>query len=100
MEVFEHPSVRACKTALNLEERKRDGFAGVDRKHPLTVDMLHLLITLALATADAMVGIGVLLAFTCLLRTSEYVPNQRSERENSCQCSFGRRCALRGGAGQ
>jgi hypothetical protein len=70
MEVFEHPSARACKTALNLEERKRDGFAGVDRKHPLTVDMLHLLITLALATgnmADAMVGIGVLLAFTCLL---------------------------------
>ncbi len=26
----------------------------------------------------------MLLAFTCLLRTSEYVPNQRSERQNSC----------------
>jgi hypothetical protein len=41
--------------------------------------MLHLLITLALATgnmmADAMVGIAVLLAFTCLPLTSEYVPN-------------------------
>jgi hypothetical protein len=87
MEVFEHPSVRACKTALNLEERKSADFSAVQRMHPLTVDMLYSIIRHALAsglTEDAMGGIGVLLAFTCLLRTSEYVPNQRSEQHNSC----------------
>jgi hypothetical protein len=41
-QVFEHPLVRAFKTALNLEERKRDGCALVDRKHPPTVDMIHI----------------------------------------------------------
>jgi hypothetical protein len=49
--------------------------------------MLYALIRHALAsgcTVDIMVGVSVLLAFTCLLRTSEYVPNQRSERQNSC----------------
>jgi hypothetical protein len=49
--------------------------------------MLYWIIRYALAsglTEDAMGGIGVLLAFTCLLRTSEYVPNQRSVQHNSC----------------
>jgi hypothetical protein len=87
LDVFEHASVRACKTALTLEERSAEGAVAVNRRHPVTVDMLHWIVQRCLMsghTLDAMVGAGILLAFFCLLRTSEYVPNRRSVMENAC----------------
>jgi hypothetical protein len=85
-DVFEHASVRACKTALTLEERSAEGAVAVNRRHPVTMDMLHWIVQWCLMsghTLDAMVGAGIMLAFFCLLRTSEYVPNRRSVMENA-----------------
>jgi hypothetical protein len=87
LEVFANPAVRACKTALALEERKAEGARDVNRRHPLTGDMLVWIANQSVLSGsifDNMVGVGVVLAFFCLLRTSEYVPDRRSVLENSC----------------
>jgi hypothetical protein len=87
VEIFSNQSLSACKNALTLEERKLEGLSAVQRRHPLTGDMLTWIGGQCVATGlvvDNMVGVGIVLAFYCLLRTSEYVPDRRSVKENSC----------------
>eukprot|EP01034_Spumella_vulgaris_P036347 gene36347-44840_t len=40
VEIFSNQSLSACKNALTLEERKLEGLSAVQRRHPLTDDML------------------------------------------------------------
>eukprot|EP01034_Spumella_vulgaris_P027403 gene27403-34112_t len=40
VEIFSNQSLSACKNALTLEERKLEGLSAVQRRHPLTGDML------------------------------------------------------------
>jgi hypothetical protein len=87
VDVFEHAAVRACKTALTLEERKSVDATPVQRRHSITVDMMLWTANKSLLsghTIDAMVVAGISIGFFCLLRTSEYVPNRRSVQENAC----------------
>ncbi len=84
---FESNTLKAVKGALALEDRKKEESTVRHRKLPFTQNMLmsmvdHLgykggMLNHMLATA------GVL-AFFCLLRSSEYVPDYKGAEENCC----------------
>lgn len=83
--VFEDYSVRGAKTAITLEERKDEEWQPCDKKLPFTLGMV---ITLVNHVKDKdmrfkMLGVAIQLAFFCLLRQSEYVPNQISIKNKS-----------------
>lgn len=87
LDVFGHPSVVACKSALSLRERQQEEPVLPNRRYPLTLGMVLELVQFhaALHTPDDdMVGVAVTLAFFCLLRSSEYVPNHRGAEHNCC----------------
>jgi hypothetical protein len=81
--VFEDYSVRGAKTAITLEERKNEEWQPCDKKLPFTLGMVITLVN-HVAPLDLrfqMLGVGIQLAFFCLLRQSEYIPNQESIRK-------------------
>lgn len=86
MDVFHHPSVTAAKTAIALAERTTENYVPPKRKLPLTGEMT-LFIAQQLARAqhmtDRMTNTAVLLAYFCLLRVSEYVPDSKAEVDDN-----------------
>jgi hypothetical protein len=87
LKAFEHPSVRAAKSALALEERRHSDFKESDKKFPFTVDMVQWVKTQAETrfqhnTMKHMISVAIQLAFFCLLRASEYVPEYKADAKD------------------
>ena len=77
MEIFAHPSIRAVKQGLALEERQLSDYCPPKKKLPLTTTMVRRILDQAGIACDIrskMVSTAVTMAFFCLLRVSEYVP--------------------------
>lgn len=84
---FDHRSLRAFKTACMLEERKNDAHNKVSkRKYPMTLCMVQKITDAARdgTIGQRMCATAIQLAFFCLLRVSEYVPDNAKIKRGSC----------------
>ncbi len=82
---FDHRSVRAFKTATVLDERKNGLHNQISRrKFPITLGMVGHIARGATTTTSVMCATAIQLAFFCLLRVSEYVPNLKTKRHKCC----------------
>jgi hypothetical protein len=85
---FDHCSMRAFKTATMLAERKNAKCNRVKRrKYPMTLGMVENVAVAAKSTSrigPIMCATAIQLAFFCLLRVSEYVPNVKDIKHECC----------------
>jgi hypothetical protein len=87
-DVFDHKSLRAFKTSTAITERKNLDYNKVSkRKFPMTVDMVENIVVGARGSKSVdriMCATAIQLAFFCLLRVSEYVPNLKTVKHECC----------------
>jgi hypothetical protein len=91
-DIFKSSTVKAAKMSITLEERAREEVFLNTRKYPFTMNMLMELVAVhrAKRTAhDDMIATAAQLAFFCLFRSSEYVPNYVGAEHNCCHAVLG-----------